>query len=74
MIGGVAQRANDTAHTFEAHCGTSFKLVRGRRPQGRARGESAIQSIECQIMAPLRQQSIARGHELRGAIAPGIAR
>lgn len=67
-------RSNNTVLDFARHYGTSVLPARLRHPQDKAKAESAVQVVECGIMARLRHQRFASVHEVNEAIAPLLTR
>lgn len=67
-------RSQDTVQDFARHYGTSVLPARPRRPQDKARVESAVQVVERWILARLRHQRFASVHEINLAVEPLLDR
>jgi len=67
-------RSNDTVLDFAHHYGTLILPTRPLHPQDKAEAESAVQIVECWIMARLQHQQFANMHEVNQAMAPLLTR
>jgi len=63
-------RANDTVLGFARHYNTSVLPARPRRPQDKAKAESAVQVVERWILMRLRHHRFETVDEVNDAIAP----
>jgi transposase len=63
-------RANDTVLDFARHYNTSVLPARPRRPQDKAKAESAVQVVERWILMRLRHHRFETVDEVNEAIAP----
>jgi len=63
-------RANDTVLQFARHYNTSVLPARPRRPQDKAKAESAVQVVERWILMRLRHHRFETVDEVNDAIAP----
>ena len=63
-------RANDTVLEFARHYNTSVLPARPRRPQDKAKAESAVQVVERWILMRLRHHRFETVDEVNEAIAP----
>lgn len=63
-------RANDTVLDFARHYNTSVLPARPRRPQDKAKAESAVQVVERWILMRLRHHRFETVDEVNDAIAP----
>jgi len=63
-------RANDTVLDFARHYGCSVLPARPRRPQDKAKAESAVQVVERWILMRLRHHKFETIDEVNEAIAP----
>jgi transposase len=63
-------RANDTVLEFARHYNTSVLPARPRRPQDKAKAESAVQVVERWILMRLRHHRFETVDEVNDAIAP----
>ena len=66
-------RANDTVLEFARHYGTSVLPARPRRPQDKAKAESAVQVVQRWILMRLRHQQLESVDAVNAAIAPLLA-
>ena len=67
-------RANDTVLEFARHYNTSVLPARPRRPQDKAKAESAVQVVERWIMMRLRHHRFETVDEVNEAIVPLLQR
>ncbi|MEY2653706.1 MAG: hypothetical protein RLZZ524_734 [Pseudomonadota bacterium] len=65
---------NDTVQDFASHYGTSVLPARPRKPQDKAKVESAVQVVERWILMRLRHQRFESLDEVNAAIAPLLER
>ncbi len=67
-------RANDTVLDFANHYGTTVLPARPRRPQDKAKAESAVQVVERWILMRLRHHKFETIDDVNEAIAPLLER
>lgn len=60
---------NKTYHDFAVHCGTAVVPTRVAKPRDKAKAESAVQVVEQDLLAPLRNRTFVGLAELNRAMA-----
>lgn len=65
---------NRSYQEFAEHYGVAILPARPQKPRDKSKVEKAVQEVERQILAPLRDESFSSFTELNAAIAQGLAR